>query len=108
MEALEVFGAAGVPGGLVPQLELVELADQRCTLVQCGLAAQARREQDATGAVQLQIDRMTDQQALQATGFLAQGRQGAQTIFDQALLGERIDAQAGVGHIQGDHQATIR
>src|SRR3546814_10425334 len=54
---------------------LVQLAHQHCALVQLGVLAQTRRNQETTAAVEFEIDGVTDQQALQAAVLFTQRRQ---------------------------------
>ncbi len=51
---------------LVPELELVALADQHDVLVERRVLAQRRRHENATGRVDLDVVGVADEQALQA------------------------------------------
>ena len=55
-----------LPLRLVPQLELVALADEHDVVVERRVLAQRGRHQDAAGAVDLDVVGVADEQALQA------------------------------------------
>jgi hypothetical protein len=76
-----------VPGVLVPQLKLVELANQHYPLIQVGVFAQAWRNQKPSTAIKFQINRIPDQQSLQTTVFFTERRQLTQFGFDRFPFG---------------------
>src|SRR5579864_1643330 len=55
-----------LPLRFVPEFELLPLAHQHDTLVETGITAQRRGDQNSTGSVEIDIVRMTDDQPLQA------------------------------------------
>src|SRR5690606_1889345 len=71
-----------VPQGLVPKLETIALSDQHRGARQAGVLAQARRDQDAAAAVELEIGGVTDHQALQSTSHGVERRQATQLELD--------------------------
>src|SRR5690606_7565964 len=96
-----------VPQGLVPKLEAIALTDQHRGARQAGVLAQARRDQDATAAVELEVGRVTDHQTLQTARDGIERRQTAQLELDLFPLGQRIDEQATIGAIHGCDQTPI-
>src|SRR5690606_6470679 len=91
----------------VPELEAIALTDQHRGARQAGVLAQARRDQDATAAVELEVGRVTDHQTLQTARDGIERRQTAQLELDLLPLGQRIDEQATIGAIHGCDQTPI-
>ncbi|SPO57352.1 protein of unknown function [Pseudomonas sp. JV551A1] len=96
-----------VPGIFIPQLEFVQLPHQHRLLVELGVLTQTGRHQETPTAIELQVNRITDQQALQAAVFLTQRWQGTQLGFYLFPLIEGVNTQAGVNGVDGHDQLTI-
>src|SRR5207253_864734 len=102
MNSHQVRSRNCVPGILVPQLELVQLAYQHYVLIQVGIFTQTRRDQKTTTAIEFEVDGITDQQTLQAAVLFTQRRQCTQFGFNKLPLIERVNAQTTINGIDGD------
>ena len=83
-----------IPLGFVPQLETSALADQRHVLVQAGELAQRRRNQNASGAVDLHVRGVADQQPLQIARARVEAGQAHQPLLNGLPIRGGVDEQA--------------
>src|SRR5690606_17366119 len=95
--------AALVPALLVPDLELVALADEHHLPVDGGEVAQLLRQQDPPLPVQLDLGGVADHQSLQAARLAIQRGQSGDATLDVLPFGERVHQQAVVA-VDGDDQ----
>src|SRR6185437_2705620 len=95
-----------LPPRFVPQLELLPLSDEHDSLVEAGIAAQRRRNEDSAGGVEIDIVRVTDDQPLQAADRVIERRKTHQLRLDRFPRADRVNQQASPV-VRRDHEAAL-
>src|SRR5205085_11308610 len=90
---------------LVPEFELLALANEDHGFVELRVFTKRRRDEHATRTVHIDVHGKADQTALQFPDARIEVRQTLELLLDQFPVRKRIDEQAAVG-ICGDDQVT--